>query len=165
VAPLTLPIFLPPMKPKMHEQRSRWRRYPAISGMPGDWKRNKCKVDVRAWMWNSPPCDALFPMDNDTTYDEPSSVAAEDGNVVLDGPDGVDVKLTPEAAIETPTECLQRPRELMVKECARRRGRTTWLSPNPNHPEPLACLLRVPESGKLHREACPPRPASGAGRT
>jgi hypothetical protein len=34
-------------------------------------------------------------------YDEATTVTAEDGQVVLDGPDGVDVKLTPEAAKET----------------------------------------------------------------
>jgi hypothetical protein len=34
-------------------------------------------------------------------YDEPTKVAAKDGKVLLDGPDGVDVALTPEAAIET----------------------------------------------------------------
>jgi len=35
------------------------------------------------------------------TYDEPTKVSAKDGVVILDGPDGVDVKLTPEAAQET----------------------------------------------------------------
>lgn len=34
-------------------------------------------------------------------YDEATSVEAKDGSVVLDGPDGVDVILTPEAALET----------------------------------------------------------------
>lgn len=34
-------------------------------------------------------------------YDEPSSVNAEEGKVVVDGPDGVDVTLTPEAAVES----------------------------------------------------------------
>jgi hypothetical protein len=33
--------------------------------------------------------------------DEPTKVTAKDGEVILDGPDGVDVKLTPEAAAET----------------------------------------------------------------
>jgi hypothetical protein len=35
------------------------------------------------------------------TYDKPSEVASEDGRVLVDGPDGVDVALTPEAALET----------------------------------------------------------------
>jgi hypothetical protein len=34
-------------------------------------------------------------------FDEATKVSAKDGEVVLDGPDGVDVKLTPEAARET----------------------------------------------------------------
>jgi hypothetical protein len=34
-------------------------------------------------------------------YDEPTKVTVEQGEVILDGPDGVDVKLTPEAARET----------------------------------------------------------------
>ena len=41
------------------------------------------------------------PMSDDKTYDEPSNVSAKDGDVVVDGPDGVDVKLTPSAAVET----------------------------------------------------------------
>jgi hypothetical protein len=38
---------------------------------------------------------------DDKVYDEPTSVEADDGKVVLDGPDGVDVLMTPEAALET----------------------------------------------------------------
>ena len=34
-------------------------------------------------------------------HDEPSEVEAEEGEVLVDGPDGVAVTLTPEAAIET----------------------------------------------------------------
>lgn len=34
-------------------------------------------------------------------YNEPTEVTAEDGEVHLDGPDGVDVSMTPEAALET----------------------------------------------------------------
>jgi hypothetical protein len=34
-------------------------------------------------------------------YDEASSVNANEGNVKVDGPDGVSVTLTPDAAIET----------------------------------------------------------------
>jgi hypothetical protein len=38
---------------------------------------------------------------DDKIYDEPSEVDAEDGHVIVDGPDGVAVLLTPEAAEET----------------------------------------------------------------
>jgi osmotically-inducible protein OsmY len=34
-------------------------------------------------------------------YDEATKVTAKNGEVILDGPDGVDVKLTPEAAQQT----------------------------------------------------------------
>jgi hypothetical protein len=45
---------------------------------------------------------ALGGMDSEPElFDEPTKVTAKDGEVVLDGPDGVDVKLTPEAAAET----------------------------------------------------------------
>ena len=40
-------------------------------------------------------------MGHDRSYDEPSEVAAEGGEVVVDGPDGVAVTLTPDAAAET----------------------------------------------------------------
>ncbi len=41
-------------------------------------------------------------------YDEPSDVSAEDGDVIVDGPDGVAVTLTPEAAIETSDRLLDK---------------------------------------------------------
>lgn len=34
-------------------------------------------------------------------YDKPTKVTAENGEVHLEGPDGVDVSMTPEAALET----------------------------------------------------------------
>ena len=40
-------------------------------------------------------------MGDDKLYDEASKVTAKDGEVVLDGPVGVDVKVTPEAAEQT----------------------------------------------------------------
>ncbi len=35
------------------------------------------------------------------TYSKPTEVTSENGRVILDGPDGVDVAMTPEAALET----------------------------------------------------------------
>lgn len=40
-------------------------------------------------------------MTSEQLYDEPTEVTAKNGEVILDGPDGVDVKVTPEAAEET----------------------------------------------------------------
>ena len=40
-------------------------------------------------------------MNDKTIYNEPSEVDAEDGIVVISGPDAVDVRLTPDAAEET----------------------------------------------------------------
>jgi len=40
-------------------------------------------------------------MARDKVYDEATEVTAKDGEVILDGPDAVDVKVTPEAAVET----------------------------------------------------------------
>jgi membrane peptidoglycan carboxypeptidase len=45
--------------------------------------------------------------DRDKLYDEATKVTAKDGEVILDGPDGVDVKLTPEAANETSDRLLE----------------------------------------------------------
>jgi hypothetical protein len=39
-------------------------------------------------------------MDN-KLHDEPSEVQADEGEVLVDGPNGVSVSLTPEAALET----------------------------------------------------------------
>ena len=46
-------------------------------------------------------------MGDDKTYDEPSEVVAKDGDVVVNGPDGVVVKLTPIAAVETSDRLLE----------------------------------------------------------
>jgi hypothetical protein len=44
-------------------------------------------------------------------YDTPSKVTAERGNVAVAGPDGVEVLLTPEAALETSDRLLDRATE------------------------------------------------------
>lgn len=40
-------------------------------------------------------------------WDEPSEVDAEEGEVIVDGPDAVAVSLTPEAALETSDRLLK----------------------------------------------------------
>ena len=40
-------------------------------------------------------------MTDDKIHDKPSKVTAEDGVVTVEGPDAVDVRMTPEAADET----------------------------------------------------------------
>lgn len=40
-------------------------------------------------------------------YEQPSSVTAEDGDVLVEGPDHVDVGLTPDAAEETSNRLLE----------------------------------------------------------
>lgn len=53
-------------------------------------------------------------MDKSTVYDEPSDVTAEDGAVEVEGPDAVEVAMTPEAAEETS--------ERLSSEAVRARG-------------------------------------------
>ena len=43
----------------------------------------------------------------DKIYDQPSEVTAEGGEVIVDGPDAVAVRLTPDAAIETSNRLFQ----------------------------------------------------------
>ena len=53
-------------------------------------------------------------MTEDDVYEEPSKICADDGAVSLDGPDSVDVKLTPEAAEQTA--------DRLIEEAVRARG-------------------------------------------
>lgn len=46
-------------------------------------------------------------MSDGKVYNEVTKVSAKDGEVILDGPDGVDVKLTPEAAEKTSDELMR----------------------------------------------------------
>ena len=52
--------------------------------------------------WNSTAGSDVFKaMTQEKLYNEATEVSALDGEVILDGPDGVDVKVTPEAAEQT----------------------------------------------------------------
>jgi hypothetical protein len=53
-------------------------------------------------------------MDKDIVYNEPSDVTAAEGIVSVDGPDAVDVAMTPEAAEETA--------DRLIAEAVRARG-------------------------------------------
>jgi hypothetical protein len=53
-------------------------------------------------------------MSDKEVYDDPSNVRANDGTVSMNGPDAVDVKLTPEAAETTA--------ERLTEESVRARG-------------------------------------------
>ena len=46
-------------------------------------------------------------MSRDKLYDEATEVTADKGEVILDGPDHVDVKVTPEAAEQTADNLLE----------------------------------------------------------
>ena len=60
-------------------------------------------------------------------HDEPSEVDAEEGEVIVDGPDGVAVSFTPEAADETSDRLLKgaaKARGQQLRDEDRRRGVT-----------------------------------------
>lgn len=50
------------------------------------------------------------------TYDKATEVTTEEGRVLLDGPDGVDVALTPDAALETGNRLIEGAAEAVGKE-------------------------------------------------
>jgi hypothetical protein len=58
---------------------------------------------------------------DDQVYNEPSKVEAEGGNVVLEGPDGVAVLMTPDAAAETSDRLLWSAAEAQGQRVAKER--------------------------------------------
>jgi hypothetical protein len=50
------------------------------------------------------------------TYNKATEVTTEEGRVLLDGPDGVDVALTPDAALETGNRLIEGAAEAVGKE-------------------------------------------------
>ena len=64
-------------------------------------------------------------MGHEKIYDEASEVEAEGGEVLVDGPDGVAVSLTPDAAIETSDRLLDGALTARGQQVARERDRKT----------------------------------------
>jgi hypothetical protein len=58
------------------------------------------------------------------TYDTPSKVTAEEGEVMVDGPDGVAFSLTPEAAAETSDRLLEQAAVARGQELLSKRDRS-----------------------------------------
>jgi hypothetical protein len=54
----------------------------------------------------------------DKAHDEPSEVTAEEGEVIVEGPDGVAVSLTPDAAAETSHRLLYGAAQAQGQRCA-----------------------------------------------
>jgi hypothetical protein len=63
---------------------------------------------------------AFLAVMEDKIHDQASEVAAEDGAVVVDGPDGVAVLLTPDAASETSDRLLRGAMEARGQQIQRR---------------------------------------------
>ncbi|HEX8620607.1 MAG TPA: hypothetical protein VF718_01410 [Allosphingosinicella sp.] len=60
---------------------------------------------------------------DEKVYDEPTKVDALDGTVVLDGPDGVAVTMTPDAALETSDRLLLGASQAMGQQVQEERRR------------------------------------------
>ena len=78
-------------------------------------------------------------MDHDRTYETPSKVAARDGKVIVDGPDGVAVTLTPAAALETSHRLLD---GAVTAQGKRSRRTMTSLNPPENSNNASGCRCR-----------------------
>jgi hypothetical protein len=72
---------------------------------------------------------------DDKVYDEPTRVDAEDGKVILDGPDGVAVRMTPDAALETSDRLLSGATQAMGQQVQEER-RTERREPLAEEPPP-----------------------------
>lgn len=57
---------------------------------------------------------------NKETYTKPSEVVSDDGRVLIDGPDHVDVALTPDAALETGARLIDEAAKAAGQERARK---------------------------------------------
>ena len=66
---------------------------------------------------------------DDKVYNDPTEVDAVDGKVVLDGPDGVAVLMTPQAAEETSHRLLEGALGARGQQIAARDGQKGWDAP------------------------------------
>ena len=81
-------------------------------GVESGHVRNGWKADVEApgsnYLWQPQRSKVVLTcMTDGKTYEEPTKVRAIKGDVILDGPDGVDVAMTPGAAAETSDRLLE----------------------------------------------------------
>lgn len=84
---------------------------------------------------------------DDRVYDEATKVDAEDGKVVLDGPDGVAVLMTPEAALETSDRLLlgaSQAKGQQIQEAQRRKAREHIEFPDNDAPPPATQTTQDP---------------------
>lgn len=92
---------------------------------------------VQAGGGNRPRAPCALSLMEDRVYDVATTVDAEDGKVVLDGPDGVAVLMTPEAALETSDRLLlgaTQARGQQIQEEQRRRARESAAEKDPPAP-------------------------------
>ena len=68
-------------------------------------------------------------------YDTPSDVEAEEGVVMVDGPDGVCVSLTPNAAVETSDRLLEGGMKAQGQRVAARNAEARRSKPSPPDPQ------------------------------
>ncbi|HEX9933249.1 MAG TPA: hypothetical protein VGB08_10445 [Allosphingosinicella sp.] len=72
----------------------------------------------------------IFDFMDDKIYNEATDVTARDGAVVLDGPDGVDVSVTPEAAEETSNRLFDAAAEARGQEIMRKHAQPKKIPPD-----------------------------------
>jgi hypothetical protein len=108
----------PSRNPLSPDYRIRWR---FINPRREEAQNSYCLQWVESGRWNIKFVHCVSAaMAKDKLYNEATQVTARDGEVILDGPDGVDVKVTPEAAEQTADN--------LIEEAVRARGQRRLLS-------------------------------------
>lgn len=92
--------------------------------MPYTTRSMKRGIGVEDWAVRAAESslDRYAFMSDEKPYDEPSKVEADGGVVTVDGPDGVDVALTPDAAIETSDRLLEKAQEARGQQVLSAKG-------------------------------------------